>query len=243
MPSPKQKRKYWSAKEDQFLENHINKMTNEEIGLALNRTILSISNRIAALKLKRKPEVTKAQKAVNHFKKGHKTWNKGMKGLRLSPHSEFKKGNLPHNAKEDGEITIHTDKCGAKYKLIRLSLGVWQPYHRYVWEQAHGPIPKSTIITFKNKDTLDCRLENLKLISRADNLRRNANREKAAKSLQEQWDSGRRYENNHWVASMIAYGKPDLKKEILENHQDLIEIKRKQLKLRRKIKDVTRGKT
>jgi len=31
------------------------------------------------------------------FKKGHKSWNKGLKGIHLSPKTEFKEGNVPWN--------------------------------------------------------------------------------------------------------------------------------------------------
>lgn len=34
------------------------------------------------------------------FKQGHRPWNKDLKGIHLSPHSEFKKGTAPRNKKE-----------------------------------------------------------------------------------------------------------------------------------------------
>ncbi len=40
------------------------------------------------------------------FEKGHIPWNKGIKGLHLSPSTEFKKGHLPANTKYDGCLSL-----------------------------------------------------------------------------------------------------------------------------------------
>ena len=41
--------------------------------------------------------------------------------------------------------------------------------HRYVWEQAHGPIPDGKYIDHINNDKLDNRLENLRLCDNSEN--------------------------------------------------------------------------
>ncbi len=53
-----------------------------------------------------------------------------------------------------------------KYKQVRVD-GRTIGQHRAVWEKAHGPIPPGGVIHHINGDTLDNRLENLKLY--ADN--------------------------------------------------------------------------
>lgn len=45
--------------------------------------------------------------------------------------------------------------------------------HHYVWEEAHGKIPEGYLVLFKNMDKTDCRLENLILVSRAEQARLN----------------------------------------------------------------------
>lgn len=47
----------------------------------------------------------------------------------------------------------------------------WKYVHRIVWEEAHGPIPCGYRITFKNGNTADSSLENLALVTAAENSR------------------------------------------------------------------------
>ncbi len=49
-----------------------------------------------------------------------------------------------------------------KFLRVKTELG-WVPYHRHVWETAHGPIPKGAQITFKDGNALNCALSNLRL--------------------------------------------------------------------------------
>lgn len=51
---------------------------------------------------------------------------------------------------------------------------VWPMLNRYLWEQAHGPIPPKHIVAFKDGKRENCVLENLELITLGDNARRNA---------------------------------------------------------------------
>ncbi|MGP0074877.1 MAG: HNH endonuclease signature motif containing protein [Bryobacteraceae bacterium] len=43
----------------------------------------------------------------------------------------------------------------------------------HVWEQHRGPIPPGHIVVFKDRDRSNCAIENLELISKAENARRN----------------------------------------------------------------------
>ena len=38
-------------------------------------------------------------------------------------------------------------------------------YHRWVWEQEHGPIPEGFRVYFLDGDRRNCRIENLELVS------------------------------------------------------------------------------
>lgn len=120
------------------------------------------------------------------FKKGNLSWNKG-KSMRLSPATEFKKGQLPHNAKHDGAISIRAGKSGKQYKYIRVGLSKWVLLHRQVYQQHFGTIPPGMLVTFVNGNSLNCEPTNLKLISKRENALRNANRTKASQSLYATW--------------------------------------------------------
>lgn len=47
-------------------------------------------------------------------------------------------------------------------------------YHRFIWEQVHGPIPPDHVVMFIDGNTLNCAIENLKLITLAENVIRNS---------------------------------------------------------------------
>lgn len=50
---------------------------------------------------------------------------------------------------------------------------VWPLFSRHIWEQHHGPIPPKHMVAFKDRDRQNCAIENLELISMAENARRN----------------------------------------------------------------------
>ena len=93
----------------------------------------------------------------------------------------FKKGQLPKNTfPNDGVITIrhvHPDSNNTKsYKWIRISLGKWKLLHKHIWEHINGPVPKNHCLWFKDGNSMNCVIENLELITRAENARRNHNK-------------------------------------------------------------------
>lgn len=118
------------------------------------------------------------------FKKGHAAFNKGRKMpaevKEKVARTMFKKGHLPHNAKStsDGCIRLRYDNRKAPVYFIRLALGKWEYLARHTWRQHHGEIPAGYIVTHKDGDSLNCDISNLKLISRAENARRNYSRDK-----------------------------------------------------------------
>jgi hypothetical protein len=201
-------------------------MTNPEMALVLGRTEPALDNMINKLARRgiRRSDATRLEmQSRGYFSKGHKPWNTGVKGLCLSPETQFKKGHKPHNTKFDGCIRIRGKKDGSKrYKWIRIAEGKWVPYHRHIWEEENGPIPKGHLVAFINGDPMDVRLENLELISRAENAHRNQN-----------------YDSDGYVAHTLAPRDPELKEE-LKKHPGLIELKRLQLQHRRAIRNVIR---
>lgn len=102
------------------------------------------------------------------FRPGRVPMNKGVK---MSPEvyakcaaTMFKKGNVPGNHKPVGSERVTVDG----YIEVKVAEPrKWALKHRVVWEKAHGPIPRSHIVTFMDGNQLNCELDNLVLISRA----------------------------------------------------------------------------
>lgn len=122
-----------------------------------------------------------------------------QKGERISPNTEFKRGNIPFNkgrkqseyitSKESLErIRAARFKKGHKphntakdrdirwrkeYYYMRISENNWVLYHHYVWEQENGEIPPMHNIIFKDGNPRNCTIENLECISNAELMNRN----------------------------------------------------------------------
>ena len=98
------------------------------------------------------------------FKKGHKAWNKGKKGITVGgKETQFKKGQKPWSHRPVGSERIQQD--GYVYVKVAEPKD-WRPKHRVVWEAAHGPIPEGHVIVFADMNRTNCNLDNLLLVSR-----------------------------------------------------------------------------
>lgn len=86
-------------------------------------------------------------------------WRKGKKGG-----VDFKMPSEPSHSKPVGSERM-TKRGIIQIKIER---GKWIDKHRYIWEQANGPVPDNHVIIFMNDDKTDLRLENLKCISRRE---------------------------------------------------------------------------
>ena len=124
---------------------------------------------------------------ATRFQKGSVPLNKGKK---VSPEvyskiqpTMFKKGSTPVNHRDVGAERVNV----YGYIEIKVSeLNTWRLKHRVMWEQVYGTIPLGYNVQFKNHNPLDCRIENLYLISKADQLaKENSFYAKYPKKIQE----------------------------------------------------------
>lgn len=106
---------------------------------------------------------------ASQFKKGSTPANKGKK---MSPEvyakcarTMFKKGRPSINQRPVGAERVNVDG----YVEVKVAEpNKWRLKHRVVWEETHGPIPPGHNIQFRNGNSQDLRLENLYMISRAE---------------------------------------------------------------------------
>lgn len=177
----------WTYEELSILRDLYPDNSTRHVAELLGRTYCSIAGRASIEGLKKSDNFfekckggrfTGIQGYSCRFQKGHIPANKGKKMSKrqyeLASRTMFKPGHLPLNTKKDGDITVRGNyKRGQKYQYIRLSMGKWKELHRYIWEQAYGSIPKGYNVIFKDRNTMNCALENLELVSNKKLMARN----------------------------------------------------------------------
>ncbi len=142
----------------------------------MGRSVPSVAQQAIKLGLKKDPFF----KVTNQFEKGLVPWNKGKKGYcpKGSEVTQFKPGCaigiLPVGTRRIDPYGVHIEKVGHPDK--------WRPVKDMVWEAANGPIPSGHFVVCANRDKGDLRLENLLLVDRAENLRRNLAAAKTTRS-------------------------------------------------------------
>jgi len=187
------KRTHWTAHEDNIIRAHYPHMINEEIQELLpHRTTSMIYNRAYFLGVRKTIETIRRKQQLcgnvirevgrkTRFKKGSTPVNKEKKqvefmtseGIERSKQTRFKKGNKPHNTKSD-RFSVRKDSKGKLYVFYKIEDGVWVHYHRYLYEQHHGEIPKGMVIRFKDGNFMNLDLNNLEMVSRKENMVRNS---------------------------------------------------------------------
>jgi len=215
---------HWTPEEDQIIKDNMEELTDREISVLIGKTRSAVRNRRRKMGIYRTDEANLRHVRNGCFKKNHEPWNKGRHDLRMSPATEFKKGNQPANTKWDGAITIRNDNRGVPQKFVRIAKSKWVYFHRYIWEMNYGPIPPKHVLRFRNGDCLDVRISNLELISMAENAIRNQN-----------------YDSDGHMAFYVA-GRDKKLREAVKQVPELLDLKRSQIKLRRVIND-TAGQT
>ncbi len=187
-------RKPWSAKDRQILRRLYPDAPTKELARRLKRPVQRIYAMAAKLGLAKSAKFHANAKLSGRFDKlsragepfrfpkGHVPANKGLRRPGWAPgrmaETQFKKGFFPVNRDPDfyvlGALRINTDG----YIDMRVSFEAgakgWRSLHRILWEDAHGPIPRGHVVVFKNRDKLDVELDNLELITQAENCRRNS---------------------------------------------------------------------
>lgn len=97
-------------------------------------------------------------------------WNKGMKGIHLSPATQFKKGQPSSRHLPIGSVTVRLRRReGYQRAFVKVAEpNVWKERAKMVWEEKHGPIPRGMVIHHKDRDALNDTLDNLQMLTKSE---------------------------------------------------------------------------
>lgn len=261
MRNPPPNKIHWTDEMDAFLTKNYPYMTNRQLAAALKLQLTSVRTRLYSLGYKRMELEywTEAQveflrtyyciigdvelaEIFNRLWPKEKGWTKKhiekkrrylcLKRTKLQQKSIRKRNETNGRWSEShakrwrgravsvGTVKIWNMSWGAT-PYIRTKDG-YERLCRFMWEYHNGDIPKGFNIHHKDGNVMNCRISNLEMFTDEQMANENA----ASVKL-----------TDNYVAGVLTHGNKPLRKELVENHQDLIEAKRQQLKLNRKIKE------
>jgi hypothetical protein len=177
-------RTFWTEKEIKFIIDNYSDMNTADIATILNRPMGGVYGKAYTMGLKKSKEYLAimlereskklAEFGKNYqFKKGDVPYNYGQKMSTILyekiERTMFKKGRKPHNTRQEGEESISTDG----YTYVKIADNDWRLKHRVLYENVNGPIPDDYMVVFKDNNQQNFDINNLVLITKADNMLRN----------------------------------------------------------------------
>lgn len=179
--------KPWTNGDDAVLRTLYADTPSHQLTAILGRTDRSIYSRAKLLGLQKSAEYLAGPHAARltseagketRFQKGHSTWNAGLKGWKAggrSPDTQFKPGGRPHTWRPIGSERISKDGyLQRKVTDTGYPPRDWVGVHILQWREHRGEIPPGHIVVFRDRNKHNLKLDNLELISRAENCRRNS---------------------------------------------------------------------
>jgi hypothetical protein len=166
----------WKPHEVEILKQHYSDSNIHELMQMLNKTYKSIYQQAYLQKLKKSAAYEEKRRlqdienlrknTIARFKKGDTPWNKNVKAYMGANLTSFKKGNLPHNTRNEGETRLNKEG----YVLVKIAHKKWIRKHYLIWEEVNGKVPKGYILRLKDGNKENYNISNIELISRADNM-------------------------------------------------------------------------
>lgn len=159
----------FTIEQEKFIKANAEGLYNDELANLVNKEFnLNVSRKQIAT-WKKNHNVSSGLSA--RFTKGHKAWNKGMKGLNLGGEKGwFKKGQEPQNYRpvgsertcsKDGYIIMKVQDEGSYQER-------WRHKHVVIWEKEHGKVPENHVIVFLDTNKENVKLDNLELLTRGE---------------------------------------------------------------------------
>jgi hypothetical protein len=183
----------FSNSEIEYLKINYATKPSAEIATTLGRTLQSIYHQAKKLSLLKSEAFLKSPASGrltsessagfnSRFKKGNVSPTKGKKqtefmsveAIERTKATRFKKGQLPHNTKEDGTITTRKmTPAGDRWRWIRIGVKNWELLNRYNYKKFIGPIPEGMMVAFKDGNNMNCEPYNLYLETVEQHMARN----------------------------------------------------------------------
>jgi hypothetical protein len=188
-------REYWSEEEIAWLRLLYPHVKTTRLADAFERTERQVYKRAARMGLRKTSEYLESPDAcrlrrggnvgaANRFPKGHVPANKGLRRPGYAPgrmaETQFKRGQRNGKAAEQ-HMPIGATRLVDGYEYTKVSdvpsvpwTRNWKPSHRLLWERHFGAIPPRHVITFRNGNRADIRIDNLECISQREHRTRNS---------------------------------------------------------------------
>lgn len=171
----KGERRMLTAEQHAFLAEQFPRLSRKALAEAMNQRFGLSLNFIQIANYAKRYGIRSGR--TGQFEPGLRPWNTGLKGVIHRNRTTFRKGNVPGNTREIGAERVDDEG------YIWIKTAQRNPYtgaptrfqlkHAAVWEAANGPVPKGHALRFIDGDKSNCALENLELVSLAENLHLN----------------------------------------------------------------------
>ncbi len=170
--------RYWTAEDENLMRQHYADIPTGILSKQLQRSCQALRNKAYDLGVQK--NIYDRNNGNTRFAHGNTPWNKGKKYTlkkKRRPQKNIPPNHNAHNSLPIGSVRRDGDryariKVSNVYKATKVTN--WPLLHVHMWEQQNGPVADGHIISFKNGNRYDIRLENLEMITRAENLVRHS---------------------------------------------------------------------
>jgi hypothetical protein len=182
-------RQPWTDRERDILREQYPHTATTLLAIRLGRSVVKVYSQAVKLGLKKDETYLNSENSgrlmakdtrglPTRFPKGHIPFNKGKKWwqyLSLEDYhrqlrTSFRKGHPPVNHKPVGSTRVN---IYGYMEIKTAEPNQWDLLHRQIWVENNGCIPRGMIISFRDGNSRNCNIENLFLITRQENMRRN----------------------------------------------------------------------
>ena len=206
---------YWTPEQERFLEQNYRLIGDYELAEIFNR----LWNKNKGWTHKHIEKKRKYLGLIRTRKQLDNIYQRNLDAGRLN--SAHAVRFMTTGPAKNGEIRMWKNQYQRPTPKIKIN-GKWVFWNRWAWEKKYGRIPKGKFITFKDGNPYHRTIRNLEAVSQEELTRRNAITASVGLS-------------DNYIAALLAYGNAEMREE-MKKHPELINLKRSELKLRRKIK-------